>query len=338
MAASSTLSFFGATWSSLGRWQFGYEFVGAGSSGNFDLINGAGMYITEKTNANNLHMLATTDEMYIGSTPESGSTDYDYEEIAFATVGLVVSLLNLHYTSIIWSTLGLINTLIPTADSVIDSGSNHVRSWSWYPFEKKVGEFFYFYFDVDVNTTASFEYQYAIFGPTFEALSAGLGSRTLVSGASNSLYSLNPEQMTDEELKQYNIEKIPISQLRTKSKNLRIPQQTVDDLIASGAEYCYHTKTIPEYESTKTIDEKTLDNESFEYVVEKMINRSQIIIDGYSHGNEDWKEYNESVITKHRNKIIEYNLVLEKLNKGNLSEAEMKELFNVYKEEGKGWF
>ena len=77
MAASSTLSFFGATWSSLGRWQFGYEFVGAGSSGNFDLINGAGMYITEKTNANNLHMLATTDEMYIGSTPESGSTDYD---------------------------------------------------------------------------------------------------------------------------------------------------------------------------------------------------------------------------------------------------------------------
>jgi len=75
VAASSTLSFFGATWSSLGRWQFGYEFVGAGSSGNFDLINGAGMYITEKTNANNLHMLATTDETVVRSRFGNKGTD-----------------------------------------------------------------------------------------------------------------------------------------------------------------------------------------------------------------------------------------------------------------------
>lgn len=335
--ATSSLAFLGATWSANHRWQFGYEIVENGYSGNEKLINGAGIYITEKTNANNLYFFPGTDSADIGSTPESGSTNVNYEDIAYAAAGVAVSLLNNYTVSVVWSLTSFINLLKPKLDSATDSGSQHVRSWYWSSLEKKVGEFFHFYFEVDPNYDTSFEYQYVIFGPGYEALSAGLGCRTLKAGEAGSFSSINPELMNDEELKNNNIIKIPINQLQSQYKELNIPESTVKELIKSNVPYCFYTRSISESETPyDEYDENTLNKQSLIMTINRMIDRSNIIIDAYTNNNIS-DEYNKNIIIKHENKIKEYNYYIEQINSNNLSKEEMLELYKVLKEEGKGW-
>jgi len=103
---------------------------------------------------------------------------------------------------------------------------------------------------------------FAIFGPHYEALSAGVGNRVLVAGAAGSFSSLNPEQMSDQELRENNIIVMPIDQLQSRAKELNIPGKTVKELIDLGARRCYYTRAIPEFEKSVTIiDESSLNEE-----------------------------------------------------------------------------
>jgi len=317
---SSSIEFAGATWIPDGRdvWSFTYRMAGTGSQeGYFGKIRAAAMEIKGTNNTNNMAIWSSNDAKYIGSAPTSNNST-NYSGIANSVIGFAITALNSMGASFAWSTISLVAAL----GSFVNSSSNAEdylwRSWSWSPDITDTGQFFWFIVDVEPNQTVKFSYEYMLFGPTFEALSAGKGYRTLyASSAANKNLSANPEQMTSLEKEQYGIETISKNNYLTKAVELNIPEKTINEWLKSGEDVFYFTNNVVEYESPQPekveLSKSTLTKDLLLNELSDQIEKSEQIIKVFNTKEICELEDSIAIVKKHTFRIASLSDIQTKL-------------------------
>ncbi len=232
-------------------------------------------------------MWTSADAKYIGSAPETSGSNEDYS-FAEAVIGFAITVINDLGAAYFWSVYGLVNALLSNVDDVSDTGDRLFRRWDWSSYQSDVGQFFWFIVDVEPNQTVQISSEYTIFGPTYEALSAGKGYRNLIAPGPSSLTTStstaenwNPGMMTDEEKRKYGIEGISRQNFEKRAEVLNISQRSIEEFKNSDEEVFYYAHNLTEYAVDKEagtpkdalIEEINIQRERSELIVEVFSSR-----------------------------------------------------------------
>ncbi|WP_432403587.1 hypothetical protein [Wukongibacter sp. M2B1] len=338
--AASSIGYMGAEWSnSRNCWEFNYRFAGTGASrisgSDSDDIRIAAMQIEGVDNTDNMALWSSADEKYIGSAPESKGDTPDYS-FANAVIGFAITAINNLEAGYAWAVYGLIDALHSDVDNEVNEADYLWRAWDWDSDISDTGQFFWFMVDVEPNETVKMSYSYMIFGPGYELLEAGEGTRELIAAGPSSksitttLEDWNPGMMTDEEKEKYGIEEITLNNIEKRAQELNISSERVSEFINSDEEVLYYAHNLTEGEIDVIQNSNNMTKDSLIKDIEDQLDRSNKIIKAYS-PIEDNSEENQLIIEKHKSMQQKLENLLDEVKMSD-DDIDVDALYNEYGE------
>jgi len=236
---AGSVGYFGAPWIP-GRnvWEYNFRITGVGEvrddGGNpEEFCRIQAVQVKETINKEHQVIWTSTDKRYIGAWPHSG-TNTEYYDVAYAVTSLAISAIN-SYASFALSAAGLVAALVNACDDKQD-GETVWRQWDCSPDQTDVGHWFWWLHDVDPNQEVKFTVDDYLFGPGYEVVSVGWGFTCNTPSP--------PGKMSAAEMEKYDIEVIPISELKGRADELHMAPETVEELLKQG-EPIYYAHNLP---------------------------------------------------------------------------------------------
>lgn len=218
--------------------------------------------IKEVTNKANQAIWPGTDPQYIGSWPRSDGNSAYYANLAYTISSIAISAIS-SYASYAISAATLVASLRSGYDAETN-GETVWREWEYFPDKTDVSYFFWWMHEVKPGQTVTFSVENCLFGPYYEMVDV---KKTY----SVTAPSRAPSKMTEAEKKKYGIEVIPLNELETRSSELNLAPEVIEELIKYGEPvYVAHNLTIEEVIS----EDEPADKEE---LISELVNRT-----GYS--------------------------------------------------------
>jgi hypothetical protein len=218
--------------------------------------------IKEVTNKANQAIWTSTDPKYIGSWPRPDGNSAYYANVAYTISSLAISAIS-SYANYAISAATLVASLRSGYDDETN-GETVYRQWEYSPDKTDVSYFFWWLHDVKPGQTVKFSVENCLFGPYYEIVNF---KKTF----SITAPSRAPSKMTEAEKEKYGIEVIPLNQLKSRSSELNLTPEVIEELIKYGEPvYVAHNITVEELIS---VDEPT----DKEKLISELVNRT-----GYS--------------------------------------------------------
>lgn len=233
-------------------YEYNYRITGVGetrtsSGGSTAACRVQAVEIKELENKANQAMWTSTDSQRIGAWPRSDGNSAYYADVAYTISSIAISYIN-SYANFAISAATLVSSLLSGCDEQQD-GETIWREWEYDPDKTDVGHFFWWLNDIKPGQTVKFSVGDYLFGPSYEV--AGVKWTFTVTAPSRA-----PSKMTEVEKKKYGIEVIPLNQLKTRSSELNLAPETVEELIEYG-EPVYVAHNLPvEVVSCEPIDKE----------------------------------------------------------------------------------